>query len=179
MRGALLHTVLLALPILLGGAGSVISNHDLGKAEGQCRPREAGPALIVTVAGLKDRQGKLKLEVYPANDADFLQDDKILIHEGKTFRRVEIPVPATGKPQMCIRVPAPGRYAVSLLHDRDSNRKFGLTVDGVGFAGNPKLGWSKPKASLSAVSANSALSRIEIVLNYRHGLFSFSPLRRQ
>ena len=37
-------------------AAQVESNPNLGKAEGQCRPNEAGPAVIVTITGLKDRR---------------------------------------------------------------------------------------------------------------------------
>jgi uncharacterized protein (DUF2141 family) len=177
MRPAVAIAMALALgaPLLAGAAG-VGSSHDLGKAEGQCRPRETGPALLISAAGLKDRQGNLKLEVYPSNDADFLQDDKVLVAAGKTFRRVEVAVPPTGTPELCIRVPRPGRYAVSLLHDRDRNRKFGLSIDGIGFGGNPKLGWAKPKAGVSSVTAGAGLTRITIVMNYRKGLLSFAPL---
>lgn len=151
-------------------------HQELGKAEGRCRPGETGPALLVSAVGLKDRAGDLKLEVYPANDQDFLQDDKILIGQGKTFRRVEEPVPASGTPTLCVRVPGPGTYAVSLLHDRDANHKFNLSGDGVGFSGNHKLSWSKPKAAASSVVAGAGLTRVPIVLNYRQGLLSFAPL---
>ena len=156
-------------------AASLRSNPDLGKAEGQCRRGEAGPALLVEVAGLKDRRGLLKLELYPANDADFLQDDNVLIAAGKAFRRVEIPVPQAGPVELCIRTPAAGIYALSLLHDRDGNHRFGLSVDGIGFGGNPKLGWSKPKAAAASVRVGPTPTRIRIVLNYRRGLLSFGP----
>ena len=155
------------------------SSPDLGKAEGRCRPDEAGSAFVVDVSGLKDRRGLLKLELYPANDADFLQDDNILISAGKTFHRVEIPVPASGPVQMCIRAPGPGNYALSLLHDRDANRKFGLSVDGIGFAGNPKLGMSKPDAEKASARVGPGPTRITITLNYRRGLFSFAPLEKR
>lgn len=172
------EVILIGFALLLTGAAPLRTSPDLGKAEGQCRQDETGPAFLVTVIGLKDRRGNLKLEVYPANDSDFLQDDNILLNQGKTFRRVEVPVPKTGTPQLCIRLPAPGTYAVSLLHDRDRNRKFGFSVDGVGFSGNPKLGWSKPKVSRSMATAGPGLTHIEIVLNYLHGILSFSPLER-
>lgn len=152
------------------------AHRELGKAEGACRAGEPGPAIFVTVTGLKDRQGLLKLEVYPANDEDFLQDDKILVREGKIFRRVEVPVPASDVPELCVRIPAAGTYAVSLLHDRDSNHKFTIVSDGVGFSGNPKLGWSKPKAAASSITASAGLTRTRIVLNYRRGLFAFGPV---
>lgn len=158
----------LSLPLLV--AATLPSTPDLGKAEGQCRPGERGPAFLVQVRGLKDRKGRLKLEVYPANDKDFLQDDNLLVMAGKTFRRVEVPVPATGTPQLCVRLPSAGTYAVSLLHDRDENRKFNWRIDGIGFSGNPRLGWGKPSSGKAAVNAGSGLTTIQIVLNYRHGL---------
>lgn len=151
------------------------SSPDLGRAEGRCRAGESGPALIVDVAGLKDRQGLLKLEVYPSNDDDFLQDDNVLVNAGKVFRRVELSVPAAPTVSLCIRVPAAGPYSVALLHDRDSNRKFSWMTDGVGFAGNPRLGWSKPKAAATRVIAGPGLTRIRITMNYRRGL-GMSPL---
>lgn len=157
------------LPVL-AAAAPIQSTPDLGKAEGRCRAGESGPAFLVDVNGLKDRRGLLKLEVYPANDKDFLADDNDLVAAGKTFRRVETAVPPSGTPTLCVRLPGPGRYAVTVLHDRDSNRKFGWRVDGVGFAANPKLGLSKPKASVASASAGSAPTRIDIVMNYQRGL---------
>lgn len=170
-------TSLLVTALLLGAA-ALPSSPDLGKKEGQCRRDEQGPSLLVDVEGLKDRQGSLKLEVYPANDEDFLADDNVLLNAGKVFRRVEVPVPQTGSVRLCIRVPGPGAYAVSLLHDRDGNRKFGWTVDGIGFSGNPKLGWSKPKAAKVAVTARAGPTPLSILMNYRSGL-GVAPLKRK
>ncbi|CDO33973.1 MULTISPECIES: DUF2141 domain-containing protein [Novosphingobium] len=165
---------LAASPLLV--AATIPSTPDLGTAEGRCRANELGPSFLVDVTGLKDRKGKLKLEVYPANRVDFLEDDNILISAGKTFRRVEASVPASGAVQLCVRVPSPGRYAVSLLHDRDGNRKFNWRVDGIGFAGNPKLGWSKPDATAASSVALSGPTPVEIVMNYRRGL-GMRPIR--
>lgn len=169
--------LLLALAPMLGGAGQIRSTPDLGKAEGQCRPGETGPALIVVATGLKDHTGLLRAELYPANDDDFLADDNLLIMAGKTFRRAEAQVPATGPAQLCIRVPGPGAYSLSLLHDRDGNRKFGLSQDGIGFPGNPKLGMSKPKAAKARLVAGDGLTTVTVRMNYRHGLFSFRPMK--
>jgi uncharacterized protein (DUF2141 family) len=164
-----------AIALLLAGA-VLPSTPNLGKAEGQCRARESGPSFLVNVEGLKDRKGRLKLELYPANDSDFLQDDNILISQGKAFARVEVQVPQRGSVELCIRAPHPGTYALSLLHDRDENRKFGISADGIGFAGNPRLGWSKPRAAAASARVGAGPTRLSIILNYRRGLLSFGPL---
>lgn len=149
---------------------AVASNPSLGKAEGVCRVAEPGPAIIVGVDGLKDRAGNLRLELYPDNDHDFLADDNMLVQAGKTFARVDIPVPPSGPVSMCIRVPHAGTYSLLLLHDRDGNLKFSASTDGVGFPGNPRLGWAKPKAAAARIAAGPGLTDVRIRLNYRKGL---------
>ncbi|MBN8815927.1 MAG: DUF2141 domain-containing protein [Sphingomonas sp.] len=153
---------------------TVLPSPDLGKANAACRPGETGPAFRVQVVGLHDRAGLLKLELYPANDQDFLADDTVLIAAGKVFRRVEVRTPQNGPAVLCIRAPGPGRYALSLLHDRDGNHRFNISSDGVGFAGNPRLGWGKPKAATASTTVAQGITVVRIVVNYRHGL-SFRP----
>ena len=156
------------LPLL--SAATIPSTPDLGKAEGQCRANEPGPAFIVSVAGLRDRTGRLKLEVYPATEEDFLADDNVLVAAGKTFRRVDVAVPASGATELCVRVPRAGRYGVVVLHDRNSDRRFNWRADGIGFAGNPRLGLSKPDVAKASAVAGSGRSLITIVMNYLRGL---------
>lgn len=163
------------LPVLTSAA--IPSTPDLGKAEGRCRAGEPGPAFIVTVAGLRDRTGRLKLEVYPATDEDFLADDNILVAAGKTFRRVEVPLPASGPAELCVRVPRAGRYAVVVLHDRNSDRRFNWRVDGIGFAGNPRLGLSQPDVDEASAVASSERTGVTVVMNYLRGL-RMRPLAR-
>ena len=174
----------LALLALLGAAPVPpevefgMPSRELGKAQGRCRVNEPGPALLINVTGLRDRQGLLRTELYPANDDDFLQSDKVLVRAGKLFHRVETPLPPSGPVQVCIRVPEPGRYAVSVLHDRDSNRRFGFFSDGVGFSGNPVLARSKPSAASVAIAIGPGVTQTRIVLNYRRG-FGMGPLPEQ
>jgi uncharacterized protein (DUF2141 family) len=176
-RVALVPAAVLLGASLTAAAHAVPSSPELGIAEGRCRADEKGPAFLVAAEGLKDREGKLKLEVYPANATDFLADDNVLVSAGKVFRRVYVPVPTTEVPRLCIRVPQPGQYALVLLHDRNLDRKFNWTIDGIGFSNNPKLGWGKPDVTRVAVRAGEGLTPVTIVLNYRSGL-GVAPLKR-
>ncbi len=169
-------SLVFALAILANAP--LASSPELGKAEGRCRPGESGPALQLVAKGLKDRTGTLKAEVYPSVEGDFLQDDNILLNAGKTFRRVEVSIPQSGDPLICIRIPSAGAYSVLVMHDRNSNHKFNISQDGIGFTGNPRLGWSKPRAAATRINAGSGLTRVEVVMNYRNGLVSIGPLKQ-
>jgi len=167
-----------AIPLLLAAGPALRSTPDLGKAEGRCRPGESGPALLVEATGMKDRAGNMKLEIYPSNEKDFLADDNVLVAAGKIFRRVEVPVPQSGPVVLCVRIPGPGTYAVSVLHDRNTDRRFNWKIDGIGFSGNPKLGWSKPNYRRSSVHVSSGgVSKIQVTMNYKNGL-GVSPLKK-
>lgn len=156
-------------------AAMVPSSPSLGIAEGRCRPNEPGPALLVNVTGLRDRQGRIKLEVYPSNDQDFLADDNVLINAGKTFRRVDLPLPAQGPVRLCVRIPGPGAYSLLVLHDRDGNHRFGLGGDGIGFGGNPRLRYKRPSAAETRIVAGPRITAIDVAIHYRRGL-SYRPL---
>lgn len=149
---------------------------DYGVAEGQCRVHEHGPALLVTVLGLKDRSGSLRLELFPATDPEFLKDDRDLVASGKVFRRAVLPVPPEGPVELCVRAPHAGIWSISLVHVRSGGKKFKLSSDGIGFAGNPHLGLSKPHAEEAEVDIGAGVTKTSIRLNYRRGLFSFGPL---
>jgi uncharacterized protein (DUF2141 family) len=142
-----------------------------------CASGSAAPAVLVYYDGLKDRKGKLRLELFPDNDADFLADDVVLIKAGKTFRRVELNTPQSGPVALCLRAPKAGRYTMALIHDRDNLRKFSFSVDGVGFPGNPKLGWSKPKAAKALITIGNGVTVLHVNMRYFSGL-GFSPVRK-
>jgi uncharacterized protein (DUF2141 family) len=163
--------------LLMLAAAALPSSPTLGIAEGRCRPGEPGPAFLVNVQGLHDRQGRIKVEVYPSNNQDFLADDNILISAGKTFRRVDVPLPAAGPVQLCIRVPQAGAYSLMVLHDRDSNHRFSLGGDGIGFGSNPRLGLGRPSAAQTRVVAGPHVTAIDVVINYRRGM-AYRPLGR-
>lgn len=172
--------MILTLVALLAATPSAVpprSTPTLGTEAARCRPHESGPAIVVTVDGLKDRVGILRAEIYPAVEGEFLADDNVLVAQGKTFRRAVITVPQSGPVQLCLRVPGAGAYALSVVHARTGHHGFSLLHDGIGFAGNPRLGHSKPAAADARILAHAGITPTTVIMNYRSGLFSFAPLK--
>lgn len=143
--------------------------------DGSCA-HGAGPKLYVNVVGLKDRGGRLKLELYPANEDDFLKDDRTIKAEGKQMRRIWAPVPASGPITLCIRAPGPGVWALLFTHDRDGKNKFNFWQDGAGFPSNQRLGRSRPKVRQAMVNIPPAGGQITVRAQYLKGLGGFGPL---
>ncbi len=146
----------------------------LGGDAAACSPG-GGPAILAQLVGLKDRSGRVKLELYPPNEADFLKDDRDLIAAGKTFRRVWTTIPAIGAVAVCIRVPRAGRYALFATHDRDGKNKFNVFADGAGFPSEGKLGMSRPKVDRALVDVGTGTVDRVIRMQYLHGLSGFTP----
>lgn len=140
-----------------------------------CTPSQ--PGVRVNVSGLRDRSGRLKLELYPATEADFLQDDNALLKAGKVFRRVVTAVPAQAT-SLCVSVPGPGRYAVIVIHKRDNTPKFSVVSDGVALSGNSKIGRRKPTVDEATVVVADRVTTVDARMQYLRGLAGFKPLAR-
>ena len=102
-------TIRFAVPLLLTAAilPSPAAAQLLEGSAAMCNG--SSPSVRVNITGLKDRSGRLKLELYPANEDDFLKDDTKLKNEGKFFARLWTPTPQTGAVSLCIRAPRPVR----------------------------------------------------------------------
>ncbi|UZK64902.1 DUF2141 domain-containing protein [Sphingomonas sp. M1-B02] len=135
----------------------------------------SGPTLRVNIIGLKDRTGRLKLELYPGNEADFLKDDREIKREGKQMRRVWSATPAAGPVTLCIRAPSAGQWALLFTHDRDGKNKFNFWQDGAGFPSNQRLGRSRPKVRQALVNIPAAGGQITVRAQYLKGLGGFGP----
>jgi uncharacterized protein (DUF2141 family) len=135
-----------------------------------------GAQIEVAVTGLKDRRGNLKLELYPANEADWLKDDRDLLAQGKPFRRVQVPTPATGAIQLCIRAPQAGRWALLFTHDRDGKNKFNIWQDGMGVSSNRKIGRAKPSYTAALVDVGAGGTSLTIRAQYVKIPAGFAPL---
>ncbi|MET3762937.1 MULTISPECIES: DUF2141 domain-containing protein [unclassified Sphingomonas] len=171
------------LNLALGVCGAMLALPSVAQAGGIMGTDAAhcssgkGPAIQVNVLDLKDRRGQLKLELYPANDADFMRSDTELLAEGKVFRRVTVDAPVAGQVAMCIRVPHPGRYALLFLHSRRAQDKFDFWQDGVGLRSNTRIGRARPPLANATVEVGNGVSVLDIETQYLRGLRGFSPLR--
>ena len=158
---------------LATGAATSAAAETLGADAAACQPG-GGPAVEVTITGLKDRQGEVRVELYPATDEDFLKGDHELIAQDKVFRRVSIAPPKAGPVAICIRVPHAGRYALVMIHERDGKMKFDYRIDGAGTPSNRRLGFGKPKLPEALITVGAGVTPIPIRAQYL-GLFGFSP----
>ncbi len=149
----------------------------LGPDAAQCRAGSGKDAVLVTVDGFKNREGTLRLELWPGTEGDFMRDHHELVAEGKPYHRVTVPVPASGPARVCVPLPGPGTYAVGAFHSPSGQRKFNFRQDGATFTRNPKVGLSKPKAADVAMRFSNGLSEATVTMNYLRGL-GFKPIPR-
>lgn len=143
----------------------------LGPDAPSCRAGASDPAVLVNVTGFKNRAGRLRVQLYGSNPADFLA-------KGKKMRRIDLPVTGAGPMRVCVAVPKTGNYAIAVRHDADGNGKSTMN-DGGGFSRNPKISLFdlKPKYSEVAIPVGRGVKPVNIVLNYRQGL-AIKPVSR-
>ena len=96
----------------------------------QCAPGK-GPAVRITVSGLKSSSGNLFVRAYPANSTDWLKSKRYVI-------RIDA-APQKGGVTVCVPLPAPGDYAIAVQHDANGNRKTDISEDGAGMSNNPGI----------------------------------------
>jgi uncharacterized protein (DUF2141 family) len=119
------------------------------------------PSVLVHVAGFKQARGKVKLSLYGA--------DHWLNKQG---RITKIKLPVTGNAMdICVPVPAPGRYAVAVHHDFNVNGERDRQ-DGGGYSRNPKVTLLNPKPPFSraAFTVGNGPARVGVTLLYINGL---------
>lgn len=152
--------------------GGAASNVAQGEDAAACATGAPGSAVLVNVSGFKDRGGQVRVELYSDRKDEFLKGRRKLEGTGAVFRRIKVPTPQAGDAQVCVQLPAPGRYAIAVLHDRDADNKLGVFKDGYGFSRNPKLGMGKPDVEKVAFDAAHGVTPVDVILNYFNGRFA-------
>ncbi len=174
-RGALFVAFLpvaLVMAILFASPGTAAANV-LGPHAARCGAGAAS-AVLVEVTGLKLRRGSLRVQSYGGNPSQYFE-------KGAWLERIDVPVPATGSVSICVPVPKPGVYAISVRHDLNGNHKSDM-ADGGGMSGNPEMSLmglimkSKPSPKEVAFNVGQGTRVITVVMNYVQG-GSFRPVR--
>jgi uncharacterized protein (DUF2141 family) len=141
----------------------------LGPDAAACRAGGDRPAFLVTVHGFKAHTGRIRVQLYRAND-EFLA-------RGRYLQRIDEAVSSSGAMRFCLTAPAPGRYAIAVRHDVDGSGSSGWN-DGAGFSRNPDISLThlRPRPAEVAIPVGRAVVPVSVVLNYRFGL-SIHPVR--
>ena len=125
------------------------------------RCRGDGPAVRVTVSGVKASRGTVRLQLYRATKADWLET-------GRWLNRIEVPARA-GAMSVCMPAPGPGTYGIAVRHDVNNNDETDLTQDGGGASNNPSFNifnLGKPSYSKVAFSLGQEVKAMTIRLHY-------------
>jgi uncharacterized protein (DUF2141 family) len=145
--------------VAISAAATALALPPAAAASTACAP--GAPSVLVHVAGLKQPQGRLKISLYgPTSWLD------------KRGRISKLKVPVTGRSMdICMPVPAPGRYAVAVHHDLNLNGERDRQ-DGGGYSRNPKVSLFNPKPPFAkaAFTVGNGPARVGVTLLYIKGL---------
>lgn len=125
-----------------------------------CAPG-AGPAIRVTINGVKSSSGKIRAQVYNATTGDWLE-------KGRWLNRIEIPA-RKGRMIVCMPVPSTGSYAVAVRHDANGNGETDISQDGGAMSNNPSINifnLGKPGVDKTTFDVGSGVSAISITMKY-------------
>ena len=125
----------------------------------QCR--DDGPAVRITVSGVKASRGTLRVQLYRATRADWLET-------GRWLNRIEVPARA-GMMSVCMPAPGPGTYGIAIRHDINGNGETDLTQDGGGMSNNPAINvfnLGKPSFSKVAFTLGREVKAMTIRMRY-------------
>jgi len=121
----------------------------------------SGPALLVTVTGVKASSGKVRVQTYRATREEWME-------KGKWITRIETAAKA-GTMTFCLPVPDSGTYGVAVRHDVNGNGKTDISQDGGGISNNPSINifnLGKPSYTKVGVGVGREVKSISITMKY-------------
>jgi uncharacterized protein (DUF2141 family) len=125
---------------------------------------QSGPCtLTVHVDGFRNQKGQLGVNVFKTPEGWPEQNERAFLHSG---------FPITGNElSMQLSLP-PGRYAVVVLHDENSNQKldrnfFGVPKEGFGFSNNPRVMLTAPGFDTATIDVACPATDVQIHLIYK------------
>lgn len=147
--------------LAVGGTAPAIAQYrqHIGNDMAACAGN--GPAVRVTVNGIRAGSGTVRVQAYRGTAADWMQT-------GRWLNRIEAPA-SRGSMSFCLPVPEAGTYAVAVRHDVNGNGKTDITRDGGGMSNNPSINifnLGKPSVRQTAFAVGNEVKAITITLRY-------------
>jgi len=165
----LMGTAMIAATVL-GGSLSVARAEAMNAAAPVCESGNS-PAILLHVAGISSASGTIRVQAYGGDPAHYFD-------KGSYLERIDLPASKAG--DVCVPLPKPGLYAISVRHDVNGNGKSDMR-DGGGMSGNPSMSlWDlivkrKPDPSTVQVKVGNSVTPVRVVMNYVQG-GAFKPL---
>lgn len=163
MKRTLATLVALSIAALPATGLAAAFHEEVPNDPARCRPG-AGPAVQITVTGVRAGTGKMRVQLYRATAEDWLA-------KGRWIHRIEVPAQA-GRMSFCMPVPQAGSYGIAIRHDINGNGKTDITRDGGGMSNNPSiniLNLGKPSYRRVAFSVGEGVVPIAIQMRYFSG----------
>lgn len=132
-------------------------SHDASKCSA-----DGGPAVWVSISGVKESKGTIRVQSYRGTKADWLE-------KGRWINRIELPAKA-GTMRVCMPLPAPGAYGIAARHDLDGDGATDLFGDGGAMSNNPSVSifnLGKPNYKKVIFNVGSGVESISIQMRYR------------
>jgi len=158
-------------PLLLAGIGMMLAlgtampalaqyKQEVRNDMRRCTAGE-GPAVAVTVDGVKSSAGNVRVQSYRATPDDWLQ-------KGRWLSRIEVPARA-GTMTFCVPVPTAGRYAIAVRHDVNGNGNTDIRNDGGAMSNNPSINifnLGKPSYTKTGFEVGRGVKSIRVQMRY-------------
>ncbi|PWL25142.1 MAG: hypothetical protein DCO98_01940 [Altererythrobacter sp. XM-24bin4] len=142
------------------GAPSVTYRQEISNNMRQCAPG-GGPAVRVTVAGIKSSGGRIRVQSYRGVKSDWLE-------RGKWINRIETSA-REGTMVFCMPVPRAGTYGIAVRHDVNGNGQTEVSEDGGAMSNNPSINifnLGKPSYRKTAFEVGEGVTSIRINMRY-------------
>ena len=121
----------------------------------------SGPAIKVTVSGIRSASGTVRVQSYRATQAEWLT-------KGRWINRIEAPA-RNGTMAFCVPLPAAGTYGIAVRHDVNDNGKTDIRTDGGAMSNNPSINifnLGKPSYKRVGVDVGRGVTPITITMRY-------------
>lgn len=120
-----------------------------------------GSAVRVTVTGIREGRGNIRVQSYRGTAAEWLA-------KGRWLSRIETPA-RRGSMTFCVPVSAPGTYAIAVRHDVNGNGSTDIRTDGGAMSNNPAINifnLGKPSVRQTAFTVGNEVKSIQINMRY-------------